>query len=218
MILEVPNIANYPSNPVALNLYEHQSHFSLKSLEYLANKAGFIKVECNDKSSRSFGMTMVFKKTNTIPNPKNPLLQQLPGEYNSNKQIFRLGLLKVNQFFEYFLQAKRFIESTGGEAVLLWGANQNLLDFLSYEFSNSDLPDNLVVIDSDSQKNNLLIDFDNRFTKKVFIPSECIETIKKSSKLVCFTRRHQHAILDSIYNLTGKRYKKEDILIIDINP
>ena len=101
--------------------------------------------------------------------------------------------------------------------VILWGANQNLVDFLEHAYPKSNAPNFLTFIDSDSRKRNLLLNY-GRFDKMVFTPSECIDAIKKSCRLIVFTRRHKQAILDSIISLTGKRYKDEDTLTVDINP
>ena len=230
MIVEVPNIAIYPADPVALHLYEHQSHFSLRTLECLASKVGFVQIECTDKSSRSFGMTAVFRKI--MDSPTEPLLNikktscqniaafqghaAIP-EYQMNKQFFNLGLIKVKNFEDSLSQAKNFIENAWTEVVILWGANQNLVDFLEHAYPKSNAPNFLTFIDSDSRKRNLLLNY-GRFDKMVFTPSECIDAIKKSCRLIVFTRRHKQAILDSIISLTGKRYKDEDTLTVDINP
>lgn len=232
MIVEVPNIAIYPADPVALHLYEHQSHFSLRTLECLASKAGFVQVECTDKSSRSFGMTAVFRKNmngsteSLTPNVKKTSCQNIVAfqghaaipEYRMNRQFFSLGLIKVRNFNDSLSQAKKFIENAGNEVVILWGANQNLVDFLGHAYPNSNAPNFLTFVDSDSRKRNLLLDYDGRFDKMVFTPSECINAIKESCRLIVFTRRHKQAILDSIISLAGKRYKDEDTLTVDINP
>lgn len=218
MIVEVPNIAIYPLDPSALHLFEHQSHFSMQTLEVLASKAGFVQVEGADKSSRSFGMTAVFRKNNEVAALKHRDLLESPSEYHNNMRFFDLGLAKVNRYHESILQAKMFIEQAEGEAIILWGANQNLVDFLAQAYPDSNLPDSLVFIDSDPRKRRLLLDYDSLFGKMVFVPDDCIEAIKKSCRIICFTRRHQQTILDSIFRISGKRYKDQDILTVDINP
>src|SRR5262249_36892324 len=41
MIVEVPDIALYPHNASALQLYEHTNHFSAAALQTIARRAGF---------------------------------------------------------------------------------------------------------------------------------------------------------------------------------
>jgi hypothetical protein len=218
MIVEVPNIAIYPTDPVALYLYEHQSHFSSKTLEYLASKAGFTLVEYSDKSSRSFGMLAVFRKIHEFSTSNAPALLDMPAEYQINRNFFNLGLAEVEYFKNSIMHAKDFINQSMRDLIILWGGNQSLIDFLELAYPNSNLPDSLIFIDSDPRKRNLLLDYDKRFDKTIFTPPECIDAINKSSKLIIFTRRHKQAILDQIISLSGKLYNHADVLTVDINP
>lgn len=219
MIIEVPNIEIYPIDPVALNLYEHQSHFSFGTLKYLAGKVGFEHIESNKKSSRSFGMLLVFKKTHELSISSNSSLSEIPNEYEINKINFNLGLDQIKIFNNNLIKAKSFIDKSEGSLVMLWGANQNLIDFIQMFYSNLRIPDFLILIDSDRRKRNLLLNYDSHFAKEVLIPSECIDVINKASKLIIFSRRHEQAILDQIMRLRSKNKKKSlDVIIVDINP
>lgn len=217
MIIEVPNIEIYPIDPVALNLYEHQSHFSFGALKYLANKAGFENIEFNKKSSRSFGMLSIFKKIHELPIPSSYNFAEIPNEYEINKINFNLGLDQIKIFNNNLIQAKSFIDKSEGSLVILWGANQNLIDFIQMFYLNLRIPDFLILIDSDRRKRNFLLNYDTHFAKEVLIPSECIDVIKKASKLIIFSRRHEQAILHQI-NFHRSKNKILDVLTVDINP
>ena len=217
MIIEVPNIEIYPTDPHSLNLYEHQSHFSFGTLKHLANKAGFEHIESNKKSSRSFGMLLVFKKIHELPIPSSYNFKEIPNEYEINKINFNLGLDQIKIFNNNLIQAKSFIDKSEDSLVILWGANQNLIDFIQMFYLNLKIPDFLILIDSDRRKRNFLLNYDTHFAKEVLIPSECIDLINKASKLIIFSRRHEKAILDQINCLRSKN-KSLDVLIVDINP
>jgi len=217
MIIEVPNIEIYPIDPVALNLYEHQSHFSFGALNHLANKVGFENIEFNKKSSRSFGMLLIFKKIHELPIPSSYNFAEIPNEYEINKINFNLGLEQIKIFNNNLIQAKSFIDKSEDSFVILWGANQNLIDFIQMFYSNLKIPDFLILIDSDPLKRNFLLNYDPHFAKEVLIPTECEDAINKASKLIIFSRRHEQAILDQINFLSSKN-KSLDLLTVDINP
>jgi hypothetical protein len=218
MIIEVPNIDLYPKDPVAQYLFEHQNHFSAKTLESLANSAGFEQLEYSEMSSRTFGMTAIFKKSSEVTENTVASNAGWPAEYDRNRKLFMSGLDRIKEYIVNLSAAKDFIEQTKYESIVLWGANQNLLDFLAHAYPDSKIPVLITFIDSDPRKHRLVADYDGCSGKMVQVPSDCVDALRKSSKIIIFARRHKDAILQQIENLAGKLYKNENILTVDINP
>jgi len=218
MIVEIPNIEIFPVDPVALYLHEHQSHFSPKALECLAGKAGFVQLEYSADSSRSFGMTAVFKKVHEASHLTITDSVNTPHEYDINKALMERGLANIRTFNDSLVQAKDYIEQSKDESIILWGANQNLVDFLALTYPESDFPDTLHFVDSDPRKRSLLQLYNNSLNTLICTPAESVEKIKQAGSLILFTRRHKGAILRQIAELAGKEFEADRIITVDINP
>ncbi len=200
MICEVPDLALYPFDPVALSLYEHTNHFSQGTFAALAGNCGFEIVEFA-QASRTYGFAAVCRSARV---KKSSALRT---EYEQAKETFLAGLEK--------LKSKRLALTAGhskmlgyikhGELFIVWAAND-----IAAEFFNS-YPElrNLLIIDSDPTKVGSLCGH------RVVAPAAAAKDLAKAHAIFICTRRHAGEILRVTDELYGKRWSPENVHILD---
>jgi len=202
MICEVPDIAIYPTNPAALQLYEHTNHFSRQTFRHIAAMVGFKTIEIT-RASRPFGFAAVCIKTG------DPVQTVLPSEYAQNKQLFLNGLEKLRADRLVFAQASNLMETCRreGRSFLMWAANDMTAAFLR------DHPQQgTVVLDSDASKKGVLQGC------SVLPPTEAPELILASDTIFIFTRNHAAEIIHDLEDAYGKYFSPERVHIVDFLP
>ena len=156
LIMEVPNFSLFPKESF---YYEHFSHFTEFHLKALFNNCGLeILHISNELTSRYFGIVIIglyTGQTLSLPYSKEIFDSNL-AKYEENK----INTIKINQLLENISQEivikKKDIESKGKKAqVYFWGANDISSQFVLIfkKFLNDD---EVYLIDSSSEKNQML--------------------------------------------------------------
>jgi hypothetical protein len=203
MITEVPDIAYYPRNPAALQLYEHTNHFSVAALQTLARRAGFEPLGGPAIASRVFGFALAFRK---LPQPNgNP---SVPNEYAINKGYVIEGLRQLAAQTDRWTRAAAQMEQERrhGRSPVLWAANDVLTAFLDAHPQPADI----VVIDSDPGK-RLFLD-----GRKVMLPENAASSVRTAEAIFIFTRNHARDILAAIERKFGKRFEDGQVHVVDM--
>ncbi|MCX5807589.1 MAG: methyltransferase domain-containing protein [Proteobacteria bacterium] len=135
---------------------------------------------------------------------------ELPGEYEKNKSFFTKALEKMNKFDAQIDNANFLLTEYAKKnmPIILWGANDNLIRFLS---KRNSMPKNVFIVDSNPEKKNFFLD-----DLPVFLPNEVKQEIINSVFIIIFTRLHSNVILEYIKNEYDKLFNNQDLLILDI--
>ena len=203
MVVEVPDIAYYPRNPSALQLYEHTNHFSAATLRNLAQHAGFDFVCDGAGASRAIGLAAAFRKNSTRPDEPAP-----PAEYATSKAHFLAGLQILRAQADSWgrMAAHMDLLRGRGQRFVLWAANDASAAFLrAYP-----QPPDTVVIDSDGRKRDFLEG------RKVVVPGAAAAEIVAADAIFIFTRNHARDILTGIEREFGKRFGEGQAHVVDM--
>jgi hypothetical protein len=202
MVVEVPDIAYYPRNPNALQLYEHTNHFSPAALETLARRAGFEPVRNRAGASRVIGFAAAFGKVSAaVGDP--PIMS----EYAINKAYFDAGLQTLKGQASLWTRTAAQIDrlrADGGKLVM-WAANDAMAAFLR----DHPQPSGTTVIDSDARKRFFL---DGH---RVEQPDAAAAEIIAADAIFIFSKNHAHDILAGIERDFGKRFDAAQAHIVD---
>ncbi len=204
MIIEVPDLGIYARDPAGLYLCEHVNHFSPYTLSVAAKLCGlelveFSRAEC----SRPFGFVSVFKKSPT----KTARAGKNKDEYIISRAAMLEGVNTMKNLSRKIAAARRRMNelAKAGETTILWSANWNCMRLLD----GFELPAKALIVDSDIRKKD--------YFKKVSVhlPSEKLAEIGKASYLVLNAPFYADEIKSWIFDNTGRRFTKEDSLILD---
>jgi hypothetical protein len=142
LILEVPTSEIYDRDYSGL-LYEHQQHFSIHSLEVLASRFGFKKIEqSSEMCSRNFGFVATFIY---VEEPCLSVLAQF--EDVRCKYILgrRLQLYSTTHYPKEFYFKNKLDRYS---ALIFWGINANFENIFTYIDSNQ----KIIALDSNADK------------------------------------------------------------------
>ena len=199
MICEVPSLEKYATFISPLLLFEHVNHFTPNSLKGIASRYGFTEIfTSHERCSRPFGFVSVFRKTAT------PLLQI--DEYDRNKHLYRNGEIAAEALFNKLKLAQTIISKNSSENIIIWAANETTNRLLT----NFELPDSVTIIDSDIRKKDY---FDPLY--KVYQPNDAESAILESDIIIICTDLHAADILMFINTNYSKKYKPENVHVID---
>lgn len=202
LILEVPNLYLYPKDPAGIFLHEHVNHFSPISLTYLASLQGLsLKIISQKYCSRPFGFVAVFQKTCSAVNTL-PFTNEV--EFILARSCMSEGVEAIESFKSRLAKAREQI-SQAQRGVIIWGANEickMLLD--GYQ-----VPTTAICIDSDGRKEKYLLPL------VVYKPNTVLTKIETAELLVINTKRNSADIQEWITKHTGRKFTKEEVLILD---
>ncbi len=128
MIVEVPDISLYPSDPGALANHEHTNHFSLPILDQLATQCGFVLVATSrNLCSRPFGFVAAYQK-GSEPKPQCNVVFH----YAENKGLFLNGVGKLARLRKLILEKWTLVQryESEGKQIVFWAANEMMDQFL----------------------------------------------------------------------------------------
>jgi SAM-dependent methyltransferase len=202
MVCEVPDIQVYPGDPTALLLYEHTNHFSKHILCKIASQVGFAQLKIDASlCSRPFGFAVAFHKSDSRDK------RSFPSEYRKNRQLFNEGVKQLERLQDDMEHAGGKLKTYEhhNETVIFWGANDLMARFLD----QYPLFENVTIVDSNIEK----IDFMPGAT--VFTPSAAAVKIRKADAIFIFTRLHAAEILSQIELSIGKKFKPENVHVVD---
>lgn len=203
MICEVPDIAIYPIDPVALQLYEHTNHFSRKILCGIASQVGLVEISTStDLCSRSFGFAAAFRKSGSSGGPPYSV-----SGYGANRRLFMAGIATLERMWgDMEVANERLREYEGQNApVIFWAANDLMARFLDrYSLSG-----NVTVVDSNPDKSGF-------FTpRSVLMPSAATQKIRDAKAIFIFTKLHAGKILEQIELSMRKHFETDNVHIVD---
>lgn len=202
MIVEVPDLAIYPSDPVALGNFEHMSHFSRGMLDRIAVQCGLSPVAVGaGRCSRPFGMVAAYGKNSGA----QPVVTD--SEYAVNLRHFQAGQQRLTAMRSSLLEAWQRVESyrAQGRHVIFWGANEILDRFLDGRVPG----DRVQVVDSDPLKASFGAAY------PVATPEAARSAIAQSAAIFLFTRIHAPAILRDLAERFGKTYGHDHVHVVD---
>jgi len=203
LICEIPDIRMYPDNITACHQHEHLNHFSPPLLARVAEKYGFIEINSSvNECSRNYGFVSVFEKldvNDTVSIDKN--------EYVNNIKYFEDGKNKAISILDEFERARQklIMLVENNTPYILWGANDNLLQFKDALSIDS----GLVCVDSDPNKKDYLPGI------AIYTPDKANEIINNSEYIFIFAGRHKNGILNFIQSNYNKKYDENRIYILD---
>lgn len=203
MICEVPNLRLYPRNLLMLEC-EHVNHFSVVTLNKIAQKIGFNLIEVSHRCSRSFGFLAVFRKE---PIKKysdyDPVVEYIDtlACLSAGKDQIDFMLKKINQLIE-----KIKTLSLENKKITLWGVTEILRRMLEA----GQMPKSVVIVDSDPRRKNFLA----RDGVHVFEPKNVIDHIANSDLIVICAPRYKSEIIDWITEKTGKKIIPNTIEVV----
>jgi len=206
MICEVPNLKLYPDN-LLLQEFEHVNHFTISSLNIIAEKAGFTLIEFDDICSRPYGFVAIFRKdvSNKDYNKKNI------NEFSEARKSVIGGLKQIDIYNIQLLTVRKKISqfTKDNKKIILWGVTDLLRSLLNdYKIS-----DNVMVVDSDPRRKDDLI----MYGLKVGQPIKYINELLNSDLLVICAPRYSSEILTWVKSNTGKIFKDEFLSVIGVN-
>lgn len=205
LIIEVPDLYLYPSNPAGLDWWEHTSHFSPRSLGLLAQGVGLRLLDLSYKyCSRSFGFVAVLVKDQPMA-PKSAPVDTT--EYLLAKACMEEGMARVEDYRMRLRETRQKIldSARGGYIVVLWAAN-NVCKTLLEGFS---LPDSVFLVDSNPDKKHFLAPL------RVYQPSEVKQVLRECELLVINTHLHADRILETLEDLSGRAFDRDRVIITD---
>lgn len=208
LILEVPDLYNFPNNVYPFIFHEHVNHFTIENLQYICMSEGFKSVLCSlELCSMNEGFVYVCEKNND-----NNLNELVINNYSINKSIISTTIIQISHIYDDFKKIWTTIQedTNSGVKYLFWGVNDILLTFLSinnYNFCGAP-PTNIVFIDSNPQKMNFFPEIN------VFTPDLVEEQIRSADKILIFTKNHSDEILESMDKKYDKRFHSDQIVII----
>ncbi len=202
MVVEVPDLSLYPSDPVALANFEHTNHFAPVVLHELAGQCGFAPLAtAHARCSRPFGFASAYEKA------PGPLARDhRRSHYSENKQWFLDGLETLRRFRASIEETWPLVQNyeAAGRDIVFWGANEMLDRFLQ----GRELGRRVRIVDSDPLKAAYA-----RFP--VFTPDATEAFIHSSDAIFIFTKLHAPAILDTLRSRYRKVYGDDAIHVID---
>lgn len=202
MIVEVPDIGLYPTDPVALGNFEHTSHFSPGILHELAMQCGFAALVTDHTScSRPFGFVAAYEKA-----PSPVARKRMPSQYEENKRLFLQGVDTLCRLRASVSEKWPLVQryEAAGKDMVFWGANEMLERFLQ----GREIGSRVRIIDSDPLKAGYA-------RLPVCTPDSTEAYIRSSSAIFIFTKLHARVILDDLRNRFSKVYGSDDVHIID---
>jgi hypothetical protein len=202
MICEIPSLSLYENFISPLILFEHVNHFTPHSLANVAIQHGFELIHfSHEECSRPYGFVAIFKKS-------KGKLEYHDSEYEKNRYFFNVGFAKVKVFLEGLDSARALIDElkTTKQSVIVWAVN----DTTKRMFEDRQIPDNVVLVDSDPRKKNYL---DQRSAS---LPNEVSLLIQNAGHIIICTKIHSMAILDYIQKTFSKSFNDEHIRVVDI--
>ncbi len=203
MIVEVPDLAIYPADPVALGNFEHMNHFSRGMLDSLAALSGFAPIDvARNLCSRPFGMVAAYRKD------ANAGRHAMGGQgYDDNKRLFLAGFETLDRMRQALARSWTLVEKYQalGRAIVFWGANEMMDRFLGGRLPGP----GVTVVDSDPLKAGFSREF------AVHTPAAAADAVRQSSAIFLFTKLHSAAILADLRMRFGKTYAADAIHIVD---
>ena len=208
MVCEVPDIRLYPRN-ILLTEYEHVNHFSATSLSSIAAKCGFELIELEHICSRPFGFLSVFRKTN-ISSAQDDC--NLPFEYLDALSCIKGAIHQIERVYRNIESIRENIAELTNKKkkATIWCVT----DLLHRLINNFELPNNVVVVDTDPRRQAHL----KSYGIEVFQPMRCIDHIKSCDLLVICAPRYKAEIIEWIYKHTGKRFKNFELEVMGVGP
>jgi hypothetical protein len=207
MICEVPDLRLYSRNLLLLE-FEHVNHFSVATLNGIAEKVGLRLIEVSHICSRPYGFLSVFRKEFFNASPKNGD----PCEFIDALACVRGGLQQIRRL-ELQVDALRqqlTIMEKNGQKVTIWAVT----DFLRRLIAGFTLPESVTVVDSDSRRQKHL----EKYGIEVLEPKDSIEHISKSDLLVICAPRYKAEIIEWIRLQTGKTFAGSKIVVLGSGP
>lgn len=204
MICEIPSLELYKNYSAPLILFEHVNHFTPAALAKIAGQIGFEFIfQSSNDCSRPYGFVAVFQKKE-----KRKINSNLNSEYEQNKSFFNDGLKHSQLLFNNLNKGWKVINDlkSQNKKVIVWAANETT----NRLFSEKNIPDNVIIVDSDIRKKNY---FGSQ--AKVFTPPEVEELIIDINYIIICTHLHAEPILEFLKTKFKKTFKSENIYIID---
>ena len=210
MIVEVPDLKKYSMYFDPLRFHEHTNHFTIEILERICTNIGFKLIDYDyKKSSRKFGFSALFQKTNIV----SPVIyEDFTNKYETNLIFFKNGKLEYLKYEKFILNTYSHIQkmAASGKNILFWGANSVLRDIID----NKPKLQNTIYVDSDLKKSNFLDDFG----LKVLNPKSDFINFKQIDKLIlCASKDYLDQILLFLKDEKGVEFTSENILILSSN-
>jgi SAM-dependent methyltransferase len=200
LILEVPDLDLYAENPAGIMLYEHTNHFSPRSLEAVAAKAGLAQLEANrEDCSRPYGFVAVFRKGEL---PVAPRLS----EYSHALEMMAAGAAAFARQRAHLAEVRNKISAaTKTGPVVIWPANKFCTDLLD----SFQLPANAIVVDRDPAKKDYL------GPVQVQRPEGVRDVISKARLFVITSSLHAPAILHDIEKMIGRELPTDEFIVVE---
>lgn len=212
MVCEVPDIAVYPHDPSALQLYEHTNHFSAGILEQITVQAAFRLVQhSSELCSRPFGFAVAFTRMPTTAARPVGI-----SEFEQNRRFVAEGLEKLRAIFDVFEPMRELLSvfTAENKRVVFWAANELMARFLQWlaqrpEQIAPDIPACVTIVDSNPEKAHF-------FGKdSVREPAKAVKAIQDAEALFLFTRFYAPDIIHQIQGICGKQFRAAQIHIVD---
>ena len=153
--------------------YEHVSYFTVPSLTYIINKAGYKIIECVEDFNDEI-IKVLAVSSHAIPN-----------DYASNFSE------KMRETRDYVLSKKK-----DNLKVIGWGSSGNGSSFLNYNNLNSEFIS--YIIDSDDRKHGKYMPGTGQ---KVYPPSHIL--VDKPDVIIIFSQFHREDIRNDIFSIVG---------------
>jgi len=153
--------------------YEHVSYFTVPSLTYIINKAGYKIIECAEDFNDEI-IKVLAVSSHAIPN-----------DYASNFSE------KMRETRDYVLSKKK-----DNLKVIGWGSSGNGSSFLNYNNLNSEFIS--YIIDSDDRKHGKYMPGTGQ---KVYPPSHIL--VDKPDVIIIFSQFHREDIRNDIFSIVG---------------
>jgi SAM-dependent methyltransferase len=207
MVCEVPDIRLYPRNLLLLE-FEHVNHFSVTTLNAIAQSVGLQLIEVGHVCSRPYGFLSVFRKTFVRKDQR----VDLPFEYLDALACIQGGIEQIRRNSAQLQSLRKRVTESGNhkKKVTLWAVTELLRRLLE----NYKLPETAMVVDSDPRRRTHL----EREGITVFQPQDCREHIKHSELLVIFAPRYKMEILEWVTRETGKSFGMDELVIAGSSP
>jgi SAM-dependent methyltransferase len=205
LVIEVPNLYIYPSNPAGIMLHEHTNHFSPRSLGAMAALEGFDLVEISHENcSRPYGFAAVFSKSAKSDRAK---VVSDGLEFQIAKTCMTEGTAFIRNYRKQLEDVREKIRVAGNRQlpIVLWAANKYALDLLE----GFTLPRGTVVVDSDPEKQNYLGQI------PVAQPAEAEAAILAAKLFVINSSLHSNEILSWIREKKGRELLDEEVIVIE---
>ncbi|MCL1918694.1 MAG: class I SAM-dependent methyltransferase [Peptococcaceae bacterium] len=211
MIIEVPNIYEYPYDIAGFFLVEHVNHFSPYSLAALASKYKFKLVFLSkSKCSRNFGFVAVFVKTNELIKNTHGDIEYLLAKDNiicannllqSRKKNINMIVNKINEM------------NDKNKKVVIWCANAYCEQIID-NYINIHMMFPGTVIDSDIRKKDYFSD--KPIGIQVLLPQNAKLLIQQADLIIICSKVHRHTILEIINDNHVKNAQQRIFYVDDL--